>query len=101
MEAGGTIVRILHDYVHEIIVSAILAIAGSAAMWPVRKISKAYEEAIEKLDAVHTELTTQRENCLSSLQRQGDVQIEVLKEVSSTLKDMHLDQRTLLGKLDK
>jgi hypothetical protein len=40
-------------------------------------------------------------NCLTTLKTQGDTQIEVLKEVASTLKDMHLDQRTLLGRLDK
>jgi hypothetical protein len=90
---------VIHDFVHEIVVSAILAIAGSVAMWPIKKVQKAYKEVTEKLEAVHTELTEQRINCLSNLSRQGDIQIEVLKEVSGTLKEMHLDQRTLLGRL--
>ena len=98
---GKMVMPILHTFIHEIVVSAILAIAGSAAMWPIRKVQKAYKEATEKLEAVHTELTEQRTNCLATVSHQGNAQIELLSKVASTLEAMHLDQRELLGRLDK
>jgi len=76
-----------------------LAIAGSVAMWPIRKVQNAYKEATAKLEAVHTELTTQRENCLSSLQRQGDKQIELLGKAVEVLGEMHTDSKLMLEHL--
>jgi hypothetical protein len=94
-------IPLVHQLIHEIAVTVIIAIGGSALMWPYKAIKKEFAEAKSALEAVHEELLTQRMNCLTTLKTQGDTQIEVLKEVASTLKDMHLDQRTLLGRLDK
>ena len=68
-------------------------------MWPFKRVVAAYKEATEKLDAVHTELTTQRENCLTSLQRQGDKQIELLGKAVEVLGEMHTDSKLMLEHL--
>jgi len=94
-------VPVLQYYAHELVSGAILSILGAAAMYPIKLIRKAYKEVTENLEAVQKELTVQRENCLTTLQRQGDSQIELLKEVSSTLKEIHLDQSRLLGRLER
>ena len=66
-------------------------------MWPVRKIRK--EWTVLKVDqaAIHQELVKQRENCLTTLQAQGDRQIELLGEVSKTLTGMALSQAEMTG----
>lgn len=68
-------------------------------MSPFKKMKEIFEGLKSSLDKVQTELVTQRSNCLTTLQTQGDTQIAVLKEVSKTLQDMHLDQKTTLGML--
>lgn len=70
-------------------------------MFPARtlldKARKFLESFDSRLKSIETELSTQRTNCLTTLQSQGDTQIEVLKEMSKTLQDMHLDQKELAG----
>jgi hypothetical protein len=95
------VIPVVHEFVHEIVITVIIAVGGSALMWPFKAVKREFADAKAALGAVQAELASQRTNCLASLTRQGDVQIEVLKEVSGTLKEMHLDQRTLLGRLDK
>jgi hypothetical protein len=68
------------------------AVAGVIALfsWP-----------FKKLTVIHDELTTQRTNCLATLAQQGDTQIDLLGKAVNILEDMHLDQRELLGRIDK
>jgi hypothetical protein len=83
---------IITEFIHEIIIAALIG----ALMWPWKKIKTAYEETSARLEAVHTELSTQRNNCLRTLQDQGDKQIEILGKVANTLGEMSLDQRATL-----
>jgi hypothetical protein len=79
----------------------VYAALGGIILWPFRALKAKVEEFTRQLKSVQTELVTQRTNCLTTLQHQGEQQIELLKEVSSTLSDMHLDQRSMMGKLDQ
>lgn len=94
-------VPLVEQFWHELVFTVLIAIVMGAAMWPIKKISKAYKELLDGQKAVQTELSTQRTNCLTTLQAQGDRQVDLLVELNKTLTDMHLDQRTLLGLLGK
>jgi hypothetical protein len=95
----------LHGYIAEAVSGAVLSVLGWIVFFPVRtvytKASAEWFRATAQLDEVNKELTTQRTNCLQTLQNQGDTQIGLLKETVKVLNDMHLDQRTLLGRLDR
>ena len=93
--------QILHEFLHEIVITAIIGVGGSALMYPFRKIKQEFAEAKEALSAVHEELVAQRTNCLSTLQTTGAEQVKLLEKAVDVLEAMHLDQRTLLGRLDK
>jgi hypothetical protein len=90
---------VVKEFRHEIVVSIMVSGFLGGVMYPFRKIKEGWKNTQAKLDAVSVELTTQRTNCLTTLQRQGDAQIEILKDVSQTLRDMHLDQKELLGRV--
>lgn len=92
---------VVHEFIHEIVVTALLGVAGSVAMYPIKKISNAYTEVKDSLEKLHTELTTQRTNCLATLQEQGEEQITALKEIVSALRDMHIDQKIVLDRLER
>lgn len=94
-------VPVLHEFIHEIVVSAILAIAGSVAMWPIKRIQKAYVETIGKLETVHAELVSQRTNHLTHIEASNEKQVEILGKVADTLGAIHLDQSRLLGRLER
>jgi hypothetical protein len=76
-----------------------LVITGllGAFMWPVRKIRKEWTVLKADQASIHAELVQQRTNCLSTLQTQGDRQIELLGEVSKTLTGMALSQAEMTG----
>ena len=94
---AGLLTTFRHELVSAVLVSAFL---GAIAM-PFKRIIKAYTEVVGKLDAVHTELTAQRVNHLTHIEVSNEKQVEILEKVAGTLEAMHLDQRTLLGRLDK
>lgn len=87
--------------VHEAEITVALTVGGWMLMFPVRtlldKAKKFFEGFDTRLKGIETELSTQRTNCLTTLQSQGAEQITVLKEVSKTLQDMHLDQKEMAG----
>jgi|ERR1700674_932804 len=66
-------------------------------MWPLKKARKEWSNLTSKLDAVHTELATQRNNCLTKLQGQGETQIELLGKAVAALDGMRLDLRETMG----
>lgn len=70
-----------------------------AATWPFRKAKESWTALTKQLEDVHTELSTQRSNCLTTLQKQGDEQIKLLGKMADTLSDIHLDQKETLGHL--
>lgn len=98
---GITALQILHEGE----VAVVLSVGGWMILFPIRtlieKVKKPLAEVTGKLDEVQDELTTQRTNHLSHIEKSNDRQVEILREVSATLKEMHLDQRTMLGRLDK
>ena len=76
-----------------------LTITGllGVAMWPVRKIRQEWKGVKESLAAVHEELGIQRSNCLETLQRQGDQQIDLLGKTVAALDGVRLDLATQTG----
>jgi hypothetical protein len=95
----------LHGMFWEALSGGVVTIVLWVIFFPVRtvyaRISAEWFRATAQLDEVNKELVHQRTNCLATLTTQGDSQIELLKETVKVLNDMHLDQRTLLGRLDK
>ena len=92
---------LISTFRHELVSTVLVTVFIGALTYPFKKITAAYKETQESLKGIATELAEQRSNCLTTLQGQGVSQIEILKEVASTLRDMHLDQKTLLGRLDR
>lgn len=91
--------NLLTEFGHELVITVILSVGGTMIMWPFRKAKKIFEDVKTSLDQVHTELVTQRSNCLSTLQSQGESQIKVLEKMSDTLSDMHSSQLEMSGYL--
>jgi len=87
--------------VHEVWVSGMAAIVTYVILFPIRSawqsVGERFKNAMDTLNAVHQELITQRTNCLATLQQEGEKQTEVLKEISNTLTDIHVDQSRTLG----
>jgi hypothetical protein len=92
---------LIATYVHEIIVTVIIAVGGSVLMYPFKLIRREFADAKAALEAVHEELVQQRQNCLTTIQNNGVEQNKLLTKAVDVLEAMHLDQRELLGKLDK
>ena len=88
------------DFRHELVSTVLVSALIGGIVYPFKSAKKKWEGMISKLDEVHSELKAQRTNCLSTLQNQGDKQIELLRDTVKVLNDMHLDQRELLGKLN-
>ena len=72
-------------------------------MFPLRTFVKSIHEqwtsVVKTLTEVQNELVQQRTNCLSTLQSQGEEQIELLDKMSTTLEAMHGDQKQTMGML--
>jgi hypothetical protein len=92
---------LITQFEHELIFTALIAILGAVAMWPIKLVKKSYEDAMEKLEEVHSELVAQRTNHLSHIEASNEKQVELLGKVAETLEAIHLDQARLLGKLDR
>lgn len=100
----GAVQSILSEIPGAVAALAVTAILG-VLVFPIRIFFKAvrveWKAATEKLASVERELQIQRTNCLTTIQSQGATQVELLGKVVDTLESMHLDQRTLLGRLDR
>ena len=64
---------------------------GYIIMFPVRKARAEWISLKETTAKIYEELSQQRTNCLSTLQTQGDKQIELLGKMSETLSGVRLD----------
>jgi ABC-type enterochelin transport system substrate-binding protein len=62
-------------------------------MWPVRKAKKEWVALKTNLQETHKELVQQRTNCLTTLQQQGETQIELLGKTVAVLDGLRLDTR--------
>jgi len=92
---GAQILQILNKG----LVAAGVSFGGWIIMFPLRTLFKTIKEKSQVLDDVKNELITQRTNCLSTLQEQGERQIELLGQVNDTLQDIHLGQSEMSGYL--
>lgn len=68
-----------------------------AIMWPVRKAKKEWVALKTNLQETHKELVQQRTNCLTTLQQQGETQIELLGKTVAALDGVRLDLREQMG----
>jgi hypothetical protein len=66
-------------------------------MWPLHKAKKEWSALKEEQSSIHKELVQQRTNCLSTLQSQGDTQIELLGKTVAALDGVRLDLATQTG----
>lgn len=86
---------------HEAEIGLVLAVGGWILMFPVRTLIAKAKELLDtfdkRLSSMQSELVQQRTNCLTTLQNQGDKQIEVLEKMSGTLEQMHLSQAEMAG----
>jgi hypothetical protein len=60
-------------------------------LWPIRRARKEWVGLKQSLTNVHSELKTQRDNCLVTLQAQGVTQIELLGKTVAALDGVRLD----------
>ena len=87
----------LMQYVYKAAASAVVGGIVAMILWPFRKMKKEWAVMKAEQGSIHTELVTQRNNCLASLQRQGETQIELLGKVADTLTGMALSQAEMTG----
>jgi hypothetical protein len=92
---------LVFQYIHEGVVAGALSFGGWVIMFPLRTIAKAikneWKEKSALLQEVHTEMKLQRTNCLSTLQRQGEKQIDLLERAVDVLEDIHISQSEMSG----
>jgi len=93
-------IHILGQFMHEGVVSLMLAAVGGACMYPFRKIKNAYAELMTAVQATHAELVMQRQNCLATLASQGERQIELLGKTTELLDGVRLDLAKQTGILE-
>ncbi len=60
-------------------------------MYPFRKAKKEWQVLKTAIASTQAELELQRTNCLTTLQSQGEKQVELLGKVSNTLDGVRLD----------
>ena len=96
---------VMHGYIHEGIAAIVLSVGGWILVFPVRtflsSIKDAWHGQTKLLSDCISELTNQRTNHLKHIEDANEKQVDLLEKVSETLTDMHLDQRTLLGRFDR
>lgn len=70
-------------------------------MFPVRTLIKKANEILDSFDSkllgIQEELSTQRTNCLTTLQNQGTEQVKLLEKVAGTLEAIHISQAEMSG----
>lgn len=86
-------------YVERSIVSLLVGGALTLVLWPFRKAHKEWTGMKNDLSAVHEELVRQRTNCLTTLQNQGEKQIELLTKSVAVLDGVRLDLAEQTGYL--
>jgi len=95
----------MHGYVKEAIGASVLAAGGFMLKFPVKTffngVKDKWDAQVKVLSEIQEELAEQRTNHLSHIEVSSDAQVKLLEKAVTTLEAMHLDQRTLLGRLDK
>jgi hypothetical protein len=90
-------------HVQEAAVGIIFSVGGWILVFPLRTFTKTvkteWAEKTKMLESVHKELTEQRTNCLTTLQKQGTEQIKVLEKAVDLLDKIHTSQAEMSGYL--
>lgn len=93
----------ISGYVMKTVLSTFAALTIYVVLFPFRTIAKSIKERwaaqTEALVTIQTELTTQRTNCLATLQRQSKEQVDILKDIAETMKDTQIEQAKISGYL--
>lgn len=90
---------VLSEFKHEVVVTLMVTGFLAAVSYPFRQAKAKWTALNTKLNDVHSELTTQRNNCLTTLQTQGTKQIELLEKAVDVLDGVRLDNREMLTHL--
>ena len=83
------------SYLYKAIASAVAGGILTLILWPFRWARALKDEQAK----IHAELVVQRENCLTTLARQGATQIELLGKVADSLGDIRVSQAEMVGYL--
>ena len=83
------------SYLYKAIASAVAGGILTLILWPFRWARALKDEQAK----IHAELVVQRENCLTTLARQGATQIELLGKVADSLGDIRVSQAEMVGSL--
>ena len=78
-------------FAYKVAASAAVGAIMAVVLWPLRSARKEWKTLKAEQASIHAELVTQRTNCLASLQRQGDTQIELLGKTVAALDGARLD----------
>jgi hypothetical protein len=70
---------------------------GTLLLWPFRKARQEWIGLKKGIAETQAELITQRTNCLSTLQDQGEKQITLLGEAVGVLREIHTSQAEMSG----
>ena len=93
------VVSALWPYVVKSLVGLFIAGIGAAMLWPIKKVRKEWVSLKDTTQAIQNELAQQRTNCLTTLQQQGEKQIELLSKAADTLDGVRLDLAEQTGYL--
>jgi hypothetical protein len=85
------VVTVLWPYILKSLVGIAITGIGALMLYPVRYVRREWKALKESMAATQAELVLQRENCLTTLQNQGDKQIELLGKMSDTLDGVRMD----------
>lgn len=94
---SSEIINQLGPLIFKSVVGLVITGLIGVIMWPLKKAKKEWQGVKESLSAVQKELGIQRSNCLETLQRQGDQQIELLGKTVAALDGVRLDLATQTG----
>src|ERR1035437_3240693 len=85
------ILPVLWPYVLKSLLGLAITGIGALMLYPVRYVKREWKSIKDAVASTHAELVKQRENCLSTLQNQGDAQITLLTKMADTLDGVRLD----------
>jgi hypothetical protein len=89
----------LGPLVFKAVVGIILTGLLGVIMWPFRRARKEWVALKDDISATHKELVQQRTNCLSTLQQQGEKQVELLEKTVEVLNGVRIELATQTGYL--
>lgn len=89
------------ELLHEAEIGIALTVGGWILMFPVRTLIKKANEILDSFDnkllGIQEELSTQRTNCLATLQVSSQKQVDLLEKAVDVLEAMHISQAEMSG----